>query len=95
MAKRKSMKEVGAVPEAPSTSGKSRISTEIDNAENGFIVRVSSDGVGKNAKYESKRFIASSHPAAMRIAAQGMRGMTGKKSGKKKSRGKKFSSKKV
>jgi len=94
--KRKVVAEQGTVPTAPSSSNKSRVSTEIENVENGFVIRVSSEGSGKKPEYKTKRFIASTHPQAMRIAAQGMRGMVGKKSGKKKgNKGKRFALKRA
>lgn len=89
MAKRKkSSKDVGATA---SPSMPERKSVETEECENGFLVRVSHEG---KHGYTSKRYIASSQPEATRIAAQGMRGLS-KKSGKKKSRGKRFASKKA
>jgi hypothetical protein len=68
-----------------------RASGSVEEAENGFVVRVSSEGLGKKSKgpsYESKTFVALDHPTAIRIAAQGFAGLAkkvkGKKGGKKK-----------
>jgi hypothetical protein len=54
------------VQETPPTSG--RVSSAIERVENGFIVRVSSEGQGKNASYVSRTFVAPNGQAAMRIA---------------------------
>lgn len=43
--------------------------TSIDSAENGYIVHVSGSKGGKHPSYFSKRYIAHSHPHALRLAA--------------------------
>ena len=97
MAKRK--KNAAAIGVPTQSPMNTRIDTGIENAENGFIVRISGES-GGDGGYFSKRFIATSEPKALRIAHQGMRGMltkgkTGKKKGGKgKSRGKAFSARK-
>ncbi len=85
MAKRKS-KALAALA-SPSSSKKSRVSTEIEGAENGFIVRVSSDGQGPEGSYTSKRYIAPDHASAIRIASEGMAGMSSKSKGSGKKKG--------
>ena len=91
MAKRKT-KKTGDVAMQAAPSMPERKSVETEEAENGYIVRVSHEGKGG---YKSKRYVAFSHPEALRIAAQGMHSMSGKKVSKKKAgRGKKFALKK-
>lgn len=66
-------------------SGGDRMSTDISTAENGFIVNVSGETSGKNPSYFSKRFIATSRPQALRIAAShfsSVKGKSGKRKGK-------------
>lgn len=48
-----------------------RHSAEIEEAENGHIIRVSCDG---KDGYESKRFVASTLPEAQRIAGMALSG---------------------
>jgi hypothetical protein len=83
--KKKSSQSNAAMP----SSGSDRISTDISNAENGFIVGISGETGGKKPSYFSKRFIAASRPEAMRIAAThfsgAMKKAKGKKAGRKKS----------
>lgn len=86
---RKSKKNGSLVPQ--SSGGSNRISTAIDEAENGFVVNVSGETGGKKPSYFSKRFIAASRPEAMRIAGSHFSGAMkagGRKSGKKKTTGK-------
>ena len=91
MAKRKSKKGNDVAAQAPSMP--ERKSVETEEAEKGYIVRVSHEG---KQGYKSKRYVAFSHPEALRIAAQGMHSMSGKKGGKKKSsHGKKYAAKKA
>lgn len=73
MAKKKSK---GAMNMAvPMSSGdRGEVSSRVEAAENGFIVRLSRDNFGKEHKYESRTFVATSRPKAMRIAAQHLRG---------------------
>ncbi len=91
--KKKSRKSQGENPGGMSASypQERRASGSVEEAENGFVVRVSSEGLGKKSKgpsYESKTFVAMDHPTAIRIAAQGFAGLAkkvrGKKGGKKK-----------
>jgi hypothetical protein len=91
MAKRKSKGSEAAGMTSPSMP--ERKSVETEEAENGFIVRVSHEG---KDGYKCKRYVAFSQPEANRIAAQGISSLSSKKSGKKKSgRGKRVSSKKA
>lgn len=80
-------KKRGNAPVSPTLgSGSDRMSTDISSAENGFIVNVSGETSGKTPSYFSKRFIATSRPQALRIAAHHMsasgKGKGGKKKGK-------------
>jgi hypothetical protein len=81
MAKKKKSAGNMSVPQG---IGGDRLSTDISTAENGFIVNVSGETSGKNPSYFSKRFIASSRPAALRLAAHHMAGHAKGKAGKKK-----------
>ncbi len=85
-------KKKGNAALAPQSIGNSsRISTSIDEAENGFVINVSGESGGKKPSYFSKRYIASSRPQAMRIAGTHFSGAMksgGKKAGRKKSIGK-------
>jgi hypothetical protein len=72
------------------------LGSHIDEAENGFILRLTKDGGGKNAVYSSKTFVAPNEREALRIATTHFSGM-GKlkgKSGRKKSARSKSSIKK-
>ena len=86
MAKRRNKKssEIAASP----TCMEKRANAGIEEAENGFVVRVSSEGLGKKKGYTSKTFVATDHPTALRIASAGFAGLAkkvrGKKGGKKK-----------
>ena len=95
MAKRKKSRG-GNVPSAPqSIGGSGRLSTDITDAENGYIINVSRETGGKKPSYFSKRYIASDRPEALRIASSCLAGGN-KKGGKKKGGGKKkFSVKKI
>jgi hypothetical protein len=90
MAKRKSKKTGNsAMQSTPSMPERKNVETE--EAENGYIVRVSNEG---KHGYSSKRYVAFSQPEAQRIATQGMRNLSSKKSGKKKgNKGKRIASK--
>ena len=90
---KKSKKSSGDVPQGISSSypQDKRASGSVEEAENGFVIRVSSEGLGKKGKdpsYTSKTFVATDHPTAVRIASQGFAGLAkkvkGKKGGKKK-----------
>jgi hypothetical protein len=65
MAKRKRSKDSTA-PIAASSPG--RINIGIENAENGAVVHLSSEGMGKKGGYISKTLVAPDHAHAMRIA---------------------------
>lgn len=88
MAKRKSKRSNEAVAMSPSMP--ERRSVETEEAENGFIVRISHEG---KHGYTSKRFVAFSQPEAQRISAQGMRAISSKGRGKKGRKAKAFVSK--
>lgn len=72
-----------AVEKAPSYRPL-HLGSHIDQAENGYILRLTKDGGGKNAEYVSKTFVAPNERAAMRIATTHFSGI-GKIKGKKKS----------
>jgi hypothetical protein len=91
MAKRKSKKGSGVMSQSPSMPERNSVETE--EAENGYVVRVTHEG---KDGYKCKRYVALSQPEAQRIAGMGMRGLSSKKSGgKKKSSNKRFSTKKA
>jgi hypothetical protein len=90
MAKRKKKKSDGAVPQSP--GGSTSIDTGIENAENGYVIRISRSG---GEGYESKKFIASTHPQALRIASHGMAGLIKPKADKKKGGKKKSNRKRI
>jgi len=69
--------------EAGNQESVGRVSSAIEGVDNGFIVRVSSDGRGKNAKYESHTFVAPDHQSAIRIAATHIQRIGGKGKRKK------------
>jgi hypothetical protein len=74
MAKKKSQ----GVMAAPMSSGSGgEISSRIEEARNGFIVRLSRENVGKEHRYESHTFVATSRPKALRIAASHLRSAEG------------------
>jgi len=77
-------KKGGAMLTQVATPHSEHSNTSIDSAENGYIVHVSGSSGGKNPSYYSKRFIASSHPAALRLAAHHHAGGAKGKAGKKK-----------
>jgi len=91
MAKRKRAR--GATASVPYGGNRRQtVSSRIDEAENGFIVHACREG-GPNG-YEEKKYVATSKPKAMRIAATHLAGAEKKTSGKKKaSRGKRYASK--
>lgn len=88
MAKRK--KSSGGNMAAPSAigGGSGRLSTDITDAENGYIINVSGETGGKKPSYFSKRYIAADRPEALRIASSCLAGGSSK-GGKKKASGKK------
>lgn len=80
MAKRKAKDGPGLIPHPK------RIHIGIENAENGAVIHLSSEGVGKKAGYTSKTMVAPDHSAAMRIATAHIASMgpkLKKKAGKK------------
>lgn len=94
MAKRKKKKvgdptTVGAMQ--MSGPSRRRIDTGVEEVENGFLVRVSSEGFGKKDEphYDSKTFIAPTHEQAVRISTQSLSRMGSRTKGKKKNGGKK------
>ena len=88
MAKRKKSKGGDAMMAAPSSGGSERLSTNIEGAENGYVVNVSGESGGKDSRYFSKKFVAMDRPSALRIASSCLAGGSSK-SGKKKSSGRK------
>ncbi len=91
--KSRSNQEVTSAP--PSMGGSSHWDVGIRSAENGAVINISHESGGKERRYESKTLVATSPRAAFRIAAAHLPALGKKTGGKKKSRGKKFSSKKV
>ena len=90
MAKRK--KTIGGDVAVPS-SVSSKMHMSIDQADNGFIVRIDGDHDGK---YHERKLVANSPRQAFRIAAAHMPTMGKKSGGKKKGRkGKALVSKKA
>ncbi len=88
MAKRKKNGNTAAAPQmAYEGPREKRVNVGIEEAENGFIVRSSCEGIG-NKPYESKTHIAATHPEAMRIANTTIgsigKKVKGKKNGRKK-----------
>ena len=77
MAKRK--KTIGGDVAVPS-SVSSKMHMSIDQADNGFIVRIDGDHDGK---YHERKLVANSPRQAFRIAAAHMPTMGKKKAGKK------------
>lgn len=88
MAKRKK-KSSGGDQVAPGMAmpREKRVNVRVQEAENGYIVHTSCEGIGKNG-YESKDHVAPNHRAAMQIAnthiARLGKKVRGKKSAKKK-----------
>lgn len=91
--RKRSKKNSGAecTAASPSSPSERRANAGMEEAENGYVVRVTSEGLGKKKDnhYQSKTFVAMDHPSAMRIASQGFSGLAkkvgkGKKGGKKK-----------
>jgi len=89
---RKKKKTRGGEVAMQSPSMPERKSVETEEAENGFIVRISHEG---KHGYASKRYVAMSQPEAQRIANQGMSALSKKGGGRKKSKAKAFVSKKA
>lgn len=86
MAKRKRKKSSsGGDIAAPSAigGGSGRLSTDITDAENGYIINVSGETSGKKPSYFSKRYIAADRPEALRIASSCLAGGSSKGGRKK------------
>lgn len=81
MAKRKKSKGGNGVMAAPS-SGRSHLSVNIDDAENGYIVNASGSGSG-DGDYWSKRYIAKDRPEALKVSNSCLAGGHSKGSKKK------------
>jgi hypothetical protein len=80
MAKRKKSKGESAAPSSPGGSG--RLSTDIADAENGYVITVSGETPGKNPTYFSKRYISPTREGALSISSSHLSGSN--KGGKKK-----------
>ena len=79
-------KSKGATVNSPMPSLGNRMNTEISEAENGFVVNVSGETGGKKPNYFHKRFIATTRPEALSIAASHFTGAGKSKGAKKKGR---------
>ena len=90
MAKRRKSRSNEVTSQAPSMP--ERKSVETEEAENGYIVRISHEG---KHGYSSKRYVAFSQPEATRISTQGMRALSKKSGGKKRAKGKRFAAKRA
>lgn len=90
MAKKKSKKSSNASQSSPYPMEK-RVNAGLEEVENGFVVRISGDGISKDRPYQSKTFVAMDRPSALRIASQGFSSMASKVGSKKKSTAKKSS----
>lgn len=82
----------------PSHRGPRRVDSGVEEAENGYIVRVSSDNLKNGRKgessYESKVYIAPTHEDALRISTGAIQRLGSKiKSGHKKGNRKRVSTK--
>lgn len=88
MAKRKKSKGGDMAAPVSSGGGSGRLSTDITDAENGFIINVSGETAGKKPSYFSKRYISPTRDGALKIASSCLAGGSSK-GGKKKSGGKK------
>lgn len=86
--KKKSSGNDASVGMAVPSSGSGRLSTDITDAENGYIINVSGETSGKKPSYFSKRYISETRDGALRIASSCLAGGS-HKSGKKKSGNKK------
>lgn len=100
MAKRRKKKSSGEGVQSSPTAypQERRANGGIEEAENGYVVRVSSEGLGKKGKgphYESKTFVATDHPTAVRLASQGFSGLAKKLKGKRGGKGKNRSKKAI
>lgn len=83
MASRKRRRKVATSDMAmPSSRGPRRADSSVEEAENGFIVRVCSDNLKKSKRgessYQSKTYIAPNHATAMRISMHGLQALGGK-----------------
>jgi hypothetical protein len=66
--KRKSKDAPGQTAACRPPSIPARIGIDIEQAENGNVVRLSSDGIGKKHGYSSKTMVAPDQQSAIRIA---------------------------
>jgi hypothetical protein len=83
--RKKKSRNTDAVAQSPMGSRTRRISIGIDSAENGNVISLSSDGIGKKGGYESKTLIAPDTDAAIKIATSHIQSMAPKlKKGKEK-----------
>lgn len=82
MAKKRKSKGMNAVPSTPSSGGSGRLSTDIADAENGYVITVSGETPGKNPTYFSKRYISPTRQGALSISSSHLSGSN--KGGKKK-----------
>lgn len=63
---------------------RSRVGADLEEAENGFIIRTSYEGSGKNGDtYESKTFVAPNEKNAIKIASAHIQSITSKNKSKK------------
>lgn len=76
------------------SGSKGRLDIGIEPAENGYLVRICKEDGGKNPSYSSKRYVASSHGEAMRIAGMGILGGKNSSGKKRSGKGKTYASKK-
>jgi hypothetical protein len=87
MAKRKKSKGDAIGMSATSSGGSGRLSTDITDVENGYVINVSGETGGKESKYFNKRYISPTREGALVIAASHLGGST--KGGKRKGSAKK------
>jgi len=98
--RRKSKKTTSDMPVAQSCCEPASVDTGVEKAENGFIVRVSSNNLKKAKKGESSYrrqvFIAPTHEDAMRISTGAIHALGSKiKGARKKGSGKRISTKRM
>ena len=79
--KRKSSGGDASVPQTCCSPG--RINIGIERADNGNVVHLSSEGIGKKGGYESKTLIAPDNDAAIKIATSHIESMAPKLKKKK------------
>ncbi|HEX5426663.1 MAG TPA: hypothetical protein VFW94_24335 [Candidatus Acidoferrales bacterium] len=90
MANKRRKRSAAAQEAMPSSTGPRRVDSGVEEAENGFIVRVCSDNLGKRKRgesgYKTRTFIAPTHEEAMRISMHGLQALGSKVKHKKGSR---------